>query len=124
MTGSELPEEKVKAFLSALTSANVRVLWKWESETMPGKPASVMLKKWLPQQDVLGHPNVRLFVTHGGMGSMIEAVYHGKPVMAIPGFGDQFATAARAERIGLGLALRWNTLTEEMLRFVEDERMP
>jgi glucuronosyltransferase len=44
-------------------------LWKWETEEMKDTPKNVMLSKWLPQQDVLAHPNLKLFITHVGQSS-------------------------------------------------------
>jgi len=29
------------------------VLWKWESDTLPGQPSNVKFGKWLPQFDIL-----------------------------------------------------------------------
>ena len=58
-----------------------RILWKWESEEMENKPDNVMLSKWLPQQDILAHPKLRLFITHGGQSSSQEALCHKKPVV-------------------------------------------
>lgn len=82
---------------------------------MPDKPNNVLLKKWLPQQDVLGHPNVKLFVTHSGLISTLEFLYHKKPVVLMPGFLDQFSNAARSVRMGLGKEVRWTDLSEELL---------
>lgn len=37
----------------------------------------------------LAHPKVLLFITHGGLMSVIETIHCGKPVVGIPMFGDQ-----------------------------------
>ena len=39
-------------------------------------PKNVLTSSWVPQQDVLGHPNLKVFVTHGGLGSVMEAIHH------------------------------------------------
>ncbi len=116
MNASELPDDKLRAFLTVLSAMDARVLWKWESDEMIGKPDNVMLSKWLSQQDILGHPKVKLFITHGGLGSLIEAVYHGTPTLVMPCFGDQFSNAARSEGIGLGVSLSWADFDEDTLR--------
>lgn len=40
--------------LTALAELPYNVLWKWETDHLPGQPKNVMTKKWLPQQDILG----------------------------------------------------------------------
>ena len=42
------------AFLGAFSKLKQHVLWKWESDTLPGQPSNVKLGKWLPQSDILG----------------------------------------------------------------------
>lgn len=46
--------DKIAALVAAFSELPQRVLMKWESDTMPGKPDNVMLGAWLPQQDILG----------------------------------------------------------------------
>jgi hypothetical protein len=49
-----MPEEKVRAFLEAFSELSQNILWKWESDSLPGQPVNVKTGKWLPQQDILG----------------------------------------------------------------------
>ena len=110
-----MPDHIRKAFIGALSKLKQRVIWKWETEEMEGKPSNVKLMKWCPQQDILGHPNVKLFVTHGGLLSTEESLYHKTPMLYIPGFADQFATAHRGVRQGYGRSIKWKDVTEGTL---------
>lgn len=58
---------------------------------------------------------VRLFITHGGQNSLMQAVYHAVPVLAIPLFGDQFDNVVRAEAKGLGVVVRITHITREVI---------
>ena len=82
MRASFMSKEKRQMFLNTFKGLKEKVLWKWETEEMEDKPDNVMLSKWLPQQEVLAHPNVKLFVTHGGQSSFQETLCHGKPVVS------------------------------------------
>lgn len=63
-----------------------------------------------------GHKKARLFITHGGQNSLLQAVYHAVPVLGIPLFGDQFDNVVRAETKGLGLSIRPTHITRQLLR--------
>lgn len=62
---SKLPKEKIDAFTNVFGRMKQNVIWKFENESYQ-VPPNVLIKKWLPQSDILGHPNVKLFITHGG----------------------------------------------------------
>lgn len=49
-----LPEWKRQIFLDVFKNMSVKVLWKFEAD-LPGKPDNVLIKSWLPQQDILGN---------------------------------------------------------------------
>jgi hypothetical protein len=49
-----MPENVRKAFVEAFSKLEQKVLWKWETDSLPGQPNNVKLGKWLPQSDVLG----------------------------------------------------------------------
>ena len=82
LKASVMSEDRRKALLRVFGKLKQKVLWKWETDHMEDKPPNVMLHKWLPQQDVLGHPNVKLFVSHGGQSSFQETVCHQKPAVS------------------------------------------
>lgn len=48
-----IPIEKREALLKAFGSLKQTVLWKWENETLPNKPANVHVQKWMPQREIL-----------------------------------------------------------------------
>lgn len=64
---------------------------------------------------ILGHPNVKVFISHGGMLGTIEAIYNGKPIVVIPQFGDQAHNARKLERKGVGVFLDMRDATEEAI---------
>ncbi|XP_055531727.1 UDP-glycosyltransferase UGT5-like [Wyeomyia smithii] len=112
IASQDLPDEKREAFLRAFSKLKQKVLWKFENETIPNRPANLMIKAWMPQNDILAHPNVKLFITHGGNLGVTESLYHGKPLVGIPIFGDQLMNIARAVRAGYGVLLDFNEITE------------
>lgn len=81
--GHNMPEATRKAFIKVFSNLKQRVVWKWDLDTMPDLPDNVKLVKWVPQQDLLAHKNIRLFITHGGLLSTQEAVYHGIPLIGM-----------------------------------------
>ncbi|XP_046981238.1 UDP-glycosyltransferase UGT5-like [Schistocerca americana] len=112
---SDMPKDKFLAFMTAFSKLNQTVLWKWDQDTMPGKPRNVHLGKWFPQNDILGHKNVKLFITHGGLLSLQEAVYHAVPVLGVPIFSDQRVNVNQAEGKGYAIKLFFSDVTEEFL---------
>ena len=82
LQGSQVPQDKQEALLKAFGQLKERVLWKWETSNMKEKPGNVMIKDFLPQQDVLGHPNLKAFVTHAGYLSFEESLCHKVPMVS------------------------------------------
>lgn len=111
---SLFPKETQQAFLNTFKNLKHKVLWKFETD-LPGKPDNVKLVKWAPQQDILAHPNVKVFISHGGNLGSIEAVHFGVPVLGIPVFGDQKANIATSVERGYALSVALKDVTEENL---------
>ncbi|KAK9788704.1 hypothetical protein WJX73_001257 [Symbiochloris irregularis] len=60
-------------------------------------PKNVFVTEFAPQNDVLGHPSLKAFVTQGGSNSILEGLYHGAPMIVIP-LAHQISRTMRAER--------------------------
>lgn len=91
-----------------------RVIIKWDEE-VDDLPENILALKWLPQVDILAHPNVKLFITHCGLGSYVESKFHGVPNLAIPVNGEQFKNAKNVVKEGWGIQLDFNDLSEKKL---------
>ncbi|KAK9881633.1 hypothetical protein WA026_017157 [Henosepilachna vigintioctopunctata] len=96
--------------------APIKVLWKFENDTMPLKPKNLELKKWLPQQDVLRHPNVKVFITQGGLQSMEEAIDSAVPMLGMPFYGDQINNVKKMVEKDFGLMLDVKTMDSTSLK--------
>ncbi|XP_066259822.1 UDP-glycosyltransferase UGT5-like isoform X2 [Euwallacea similis] len=118
----DMAPERKQMFLNIFGRLKEKVIWKFE-EDLPNKPENVLIQKWCPQQDILAHPNIKLFITHGGLLSTTETIYHGVPILAIPVFADQPKNAARAVAGGYGLSINYrdDNFTETRLDYLVHE---
>jgi MGT family glycosyltransferase len=78
---------------------------------LPGDP---ILVRFAPQLRLLEHAAV--CITHAGLNTVLEALAHGVPMVAIPITNDQPGVAARIAWTGTGRCLRLKKLTPRMLQ--------
>ncbi|MFJ9552170.1 macrolide family glycosyltransferase [Nocardiopsis sp. NPDC101807] len=72
----------------------------------------------VPQPSVLAH--ARVMVCHAGMGSTMEALAAGVPLVAVPQTPEQDAVARRVQELGLGVRLPPGGVTPDRLRAAVD----
>ena len=77
-------------------------------------PKNFVIRNRVPQITVLKQAS--LFITHGGMNSVSEAMVSGVPLLAIPFVSDQPVNARQVEKLGLGKVLDYKTITADALR--------
>ncbi|MFG1817682.1 macrolide family glycosyltransferase [Kribbella sp. NPDC049174] len=82
-------------------------------------PANVLVRRSVPQPDVLAR--AAMFVTHGGMNSVNEAMYAGVPLLVVPQGADQPLVAGRVVELGAGLSIRTEDVTEDAVRHLARE---
>jgi UDP:flavonoid glycosyltransferase YjiC (YdhE family) len=70
-------------------------------------------EEFLPQPAIL--PMVDLVITHGGNNTTTECFHHGKPMVAMPVFWDQYDNAQRVDETGFGVRLPTYTFEPEQL---------
>jgi len=66
-------------------------------------PGNVHAERYIPQSVVL--PHCSAVVSHGGSGSVLGALAHGRPMVLLPMGADQPLNAARCEALGVGRVL-------------------
>jgi len=122
-----LPSEVNTKLCSAFKQIPQRVVWKLKNKTACDADANkVMLLDWLPQNDLLSHGNVKLFISHCGINSILESVYHSTPILAFPASLDQPHNARRLANLGLGYEMNLrdfstDDLTSKISAILSDE---
>lgn len=135
MKSKLLSEETRKVLLASFAELPYTVLWKFEQEDLPGKPDNVVISKWFPQEDIfskwwlpnvlvdrltvyiiLGHPNIKLFITQGGLQSVEEAISSYIPMIGIPFMADQPFNVQKIVQKGMGLSLDHKTLEKDSFK--------
>ena len=109
-----MPEDKLAVLVAALGHLQYQVILRWP-EQLAEVPGNVVVVPWVPQQQVLAHSNTKLFLSHGGLASITEALYHGTPLLAIPLSNDQKQNVLRAEHLGYVVSVEWEGLSVEGL---------
>ncbi|XP_043762504.1 UDP-glucuronosyltransferase 2A3 isoform X3 [Cervus elaphus] len=106
-----LTEEKANLIASALAQIPQKVLWRYKGKKPATLGANTRLYDWIPQNDLLGHPKAKAFITHGGTNGIYEAIYHGVPMVGVPMFADQPDNIAHMKAKGAAVEVNINTMT-------------
>ncbi|KAK7797483.1 hypothetical protein U0070_021442 [Myodes glareolus] len=108
---SNMSEEKANAIAWALAQIPQKVIWRFDGKIPNTLGLNTRVYKWLPQNDLLGHPKTKAFITHGGANGMYEAIHFGIPMIGIPLFGDQHDNIAYIVAKGAAVSLDFKTLS-------------
>ncbi|KAM7505332.1 hypothetical protein LguiB_004236 [Lonicera macranthoides] len=96
-----MPSEKIVEFGWGLANSNQYFLWIIRPDMVEGESAILppeflevtkergFIASWCPQEQVLNHPSIGGFFTHGGWNSIIESLSAGVPMICFPFFADQ-----------------------------------
>ena len=110
----EITEQLCDAFRAATQRFGLSVIWKLNAEGFC-RDDNILVSKWIPQNDLLAEPRVKLFISHGGYNSVVESVYHAKPLIIFPIGLDQPLNAQSAESKGYAVRMNFANFSAETL---------
>uniref|UniRef100_A0A182ZUD1 UDP-glucuronosyltransferase n=1 Tax=Biomphalaria glabrata TaxID=6526 RepID=A0A182ZUD1_BIOGL len=88
-----IPRDILDKMATSFREINLNVIWRIKQISI--NSSKIITREWFPQNDLLGHPNMKVFITHCGKNGQYEALYHAVPMLCIPLQTDQFYNAER-----------------------------
>ncbi|CAB1418224.1 unnamed protein product [Pleuronectes platessa] len=111
-----LPKEAADEIASVFAKMPQKVIWRHKGERPSTLGNNTLIVDWMPQRDLLGHPQTKVFVAHGGTNGVQEAIYHGVPVVGIPLFFDQFDNLVRLRDRGAAKTIQLGDLNGQSFK--------
>ncbi|XP_034550876.1 UDP-glucuronosyltransferase 2B13-like [Notolabrus celidotus] len=111
----DLGPEISEIIASAFANLPQKVVWRHIGQRPATLGNNTRLVKWLPQNDLLGHPKTKVFITHGGTNGIYEAIYHGVPILGMPLILDQFDNMVRLKARGVAEMVEVTAMDVESL---------
>ncbi|KAL7619277.1 UDP-glycosyltransferase 85C1 [Lactuca sativa] len=115
-----------------LVNSNHYFLWIIRTDMVDGGSAILPLEfedavktrgfiaNWCSQEEVLNHPSVGGFLTHGGWGSVIESLSAGVPMLCWPVSHDQMVNCRQmCQNWGVGMEIERNSKRDEVEKLVK-----
>ncbi|XP_020300263.1 UDP-glucuronosyltransferase-like [Pseudomyrmex gracilis] len=108
------PRHILNAFIDVFTKLPYKVVLKVNGE-IANKSDNIYIAPWFPQQSLLAHSNIKLFIYQGGLQSTEEAVHYAVPLVGIPVLADQYAQVFRMVYLGVAKYLNAMEISKELL---------
>ncbi|KAJ3641636.1 hypothetical protein Zmor_028132 [Zophobas morio] len=105
-----------RTILEGLARVPYKVIIKWNCSTLLHNYTNILCREWLPQTQILEHPNLKVFVTQGGLQSLEESISARVPLVALPFLVDQPMNVYKLVKQGIGKALNPVTVTPDELK--------
>ncbi|XP_037553489.1 UDP-glucuronosyltransferase 2A2-like [Nematolebias whitei] len=113
----DLPRDLADEIAATFAKLPQKVIWRYKGVKPATLGNNTLMLDWIPQNELLGHPDVKLFISHGGTNGIYEAIYHGVPIVGIPFVFDQADNLSRLRAKGVARVLdvselNWKTFLE------------
>ncbi|XP_043489516.1 UDP-glucosyltransferase 2-like [Polistes fuscatus] len=111
---STFPKKLLNSFFHVFSNLPMKVVWKFKGN-FAKISNNIYTAEWLPQQNILAHPNLKLFVYQGGVQSTEEAIHFGVPLVGIPVAADQDMIVMKMKSLGVCRSVDILQMTREAL---------
>lgn len=112
----ELPHDLAEEIAAGFANLPQKVIWRYKGAKPISLGNNTLMVDWIPQNDLLGHPKTKLFVSHGGTNGIYEAIYHGVPIVGIPFVFDQADNLSRLRAKGVAKILDVSDLNQNIFQ--------
>ncbi|KAI8017781.1 Linamarin synthase 2 [Camellia lanceoleosa] len=80
-----------------------------------------LLVSWCPQEQVLSHPSIGVFLTHCGWNSTLESICGGVPIICWPFFAEQQTNCRYAcTEWGIGMEVNHDVKRNEIVALINE----
>ena len=128
-----MSDQHLKEFAWGLANSKHSFLWIVRPDIVMGDSAVLaeefceeikdrgLLASWCPQEQVLSHPSVAVFLTHCGWNSTMETICAGVPVICWPFFAEQQTNCRYAcTEWGIGMEVNQDVTRHDIEEFVKE----
>lgn len=74
---------RLEKIVRALESLGATIVWNWNQGQFVNTTTRIYQSYDLPQEEILAHPKVKLFITSGGQRNIEDAIHHRVPVLGV-----------------------------------------
>nr|BEP30491.1 flavonoid 3-O-glucosyltransferase-like protein [Dahlia pinnata] len=126
------PPHEIIELAEALEETKIPFLWSINKDSNKHFPNGFLERisasgtgkvvPWAPQDQVLNHVAIGVFVTHGGWNSVLESIGAGVPMICRPFVGDQQINSFMIERVWeIGLRIQGGNFTKQATRYALEQ---
>lgn len=74
---------RLEKIINSLESVQATIVWNWNQGQFVNTSTRIYQSFSLPQEEILAHPKVKLFITSGGQRNIEDAIHHRVPVLGV-----------------------------------------
>ncbi|XP_053686887.1 UDP-glucosyltransferase 2-like [Sabethes cyaneus] len=120
-----LSDVQVNAVLNAIKQlSQYHFLWQFELKTLPDDvPKNVRIQPRFPQNDLLAHPHMKLFIAESSVLNSQDAIWYGVPMIGIPLAVTQYRNINYGVKQGVAKRLSFADIEAGLLKSAIEEVM-